>query len=278
MRLEPELLRALRLRCLPRLDASAEADLWWSDIMSARGARTVSISPPVLRWLRAELKERYRAEPELVSRARDQVEEYHAAEPRTVVLEERIAWAAIHDDQDTAESELSQVLRSLVSENRTGLADWWPAAWARLPDLARRTAAASRLNIVTSYLLGPDAITSVTADGQVIDDSLATALRSVPDTPLGVLRLGSRLELGEVDPDRAAAIAVPATPQLLLDLEWQAADGVTVTEQLSFAGGTVVREVGPGPVRIRNARGVVFDIPADTSRVITPARPGPSPP
>jgi isoamylase len=272
VRLEPELLRALRLRCLPRLDASAEADLWWSDIMSARGARAVSISPPVLRWLREELKERYRADPELVGTARDLVTKYHAAEPRTVVLEERIAWAAIHDDRDTAEAELSQVLRSLVSENRTGLADWWPAAWARLPDLARRTAAASRLNIATSYLLGPDAITAIAADAQVIDDSLATALRSVPDTPLGVLRLGSRLELGDVDPDRGAAIAVPATPQLLLDLEWQAADGATVTEQLGFAGGTVIREVGPGPVRLRNARGVVFEIPADTSRVITPAR------
>jgi isoamylase len=272
VRLEPELLRALRLRCLPRRDASAEADLWWSDIMSARGVRAVSISPPVLRWLREELKEWYRAEPELVGRARDLVTEYHAAEPPTVVLEESLAWAAIHDDRDTAEAELSRVLRSLVSENRTGLADWWPAAWARLPDLARRTAAASRLNIATSYLLGPDAITDVAADAQVIDDSLATALRSVPDTPLGVLRLGSRLELGDVDPDRGAAIAVPATPQVLLDLEWQNASGSPVTEQLSFAGGTVIREVGPGPVRLRNARGVVFEIPADTSRVITPAR------
>jgi glycogen operon protein len=272
VRLEPELLRALRLGCLPRLDASAEADLWWSDIMSARGARAVSISPPVLRWLREELKERHRAEPELIGRARGLVADYHAAEPPTVVLEERIAWAAIHDDRDTAESELNRVLRSLVSENRTGLADWWPAAWARLPDLARRTAAASRLNVATSYLLGPDAITDVAADAQVIDDSLATALRSVPDTPLGVLRSGSRLELGEVDSDRGAAIAVPATPQVLLDLEWQTASGSLVTEQLSFAGGTVVREVGPGPVRLRNARGVVFEIPADTSRVITPAR------
>jgi isoamylase len=273
VRLEPELLRALRLRCLPRLDASAEADLWWSDIMSARGARAVSISPPALRWLREELRERYRAEPELVGRARALVAEYHAAESPTVVLEERIAWAAIHDDRDTAESELSRVLRSLVSQNRTGLADWWPTAWARLPDLARRTAAASRLNVATSSLLGPDAIIAVVAaDAQVIDDSLATALRSVPDTPLGVLRLSSRLELGEVDPDRGAAIAVPATPQVLLDLEWQAADGTAVTEQLSFAGGTVVREVGPGLVRLRNARGVVFEIPADTSQVITPAR------
>jgi isoamylase len=271
-RLEPELLRALRLRCLPRLDASAEADLWWSDIMSARGARAASISAPVQRWLREELRERYRADPGLIGRARDLVAEYHAAEPPTVVLEEAVAWAAVRGDRDTAEAELSRVLRSLVSENRTGLADWWPVAWARLPDLARRTAAASRLNVATSYLLGPDAITDVTADGRVIDDSLTSALRSVPDTQVGVLRLGSRLELGEVDPERAAAIAVPATPQLLLDLEWQAADGSALTERLSFAGGTLVREVGPGPVRLRNARGVVFDIPPDTSRVITPAR------
>jgi len=272
VRLEPELLRALRLRCLPGVDASAEADLWWSDIMSGRGPQGVSIASSVLRHLREELRDRYETDPDLLVRARKLVADYHAEERPTVVLEETLAWAAIRGDRDTAEAQLSQVLRSLVTENRTGLADWWPVAWARLPDLARRTAAASRLNVATSYLLGPDAITAVTTDGPVIDDSLATALRSVPDTQLGVLRLGTHLELGDVDPERSAAIAVPATPQVLLDLEWQSADGVTVTEHLSFADGTVVREVGPGPVRLRTARGLVFDIPADTSRVIIPAR------
>ena len=212
VRLEPELLRALRLRCLPRLDASAEADLWWSDVMSARGTRSVSIASPVLRRLREELRERYRTDPDLVGRARDVVAEYHAAEPPTVVLEETVAWAAVRGDRDTAEAELSRVLRTLIAENRTGLADSWPVAWARLPDLARHTAAASRLNVATSYLLGPDAIADIAAGGHVIDDTLASALRSVPDTQLGVLRLGSRLELGEVDPDRGAAIAVPGHP------------------------------------------------------------------
>ena len=272
VRLQPELLRALRLRCLPRLDASAEADLWWSDIMSARGTRGVSISSPALRLLREELRERYQQDPALVSLARRTVEDYHASEQPTVILEESIAWAAIRDDQDTAEAELSRVLRSLITENRTGLADWWPVAWARLPDLARRTAAASRLNVATSYLLGPDAIADLTAGGQVIDDSLASALRSVPDTQLGVLRLGTRLELGDVDPERGAAIAVPATPQLLLDLQWQTESGSISTEQISLADGTVTREVGPGLVRLRNARGVVFEIPSDTSRILTPAR------
>ena len=272
VRLQPELLRALRLLCRPRLDASAEADLWWSDIMSARGVQSVSISSPVLRLLREELRQRYQQDPELVSRARRSVVEYHASEQPTVILEESIAWAAIRDDEDTAGAELSRVLRSLIAENRTGLADWWPVAWARLPDLARRTPAASRLNVATSYLLGPDAIADLTTSGQVIDDSLASALRSVPDTQLGVFRLGTHLELGEVDPERGAAIAVPATPQLLLDLQWQTDGGSISTEQISFAGGTVVREVGAGPVHLRTARGVVFEIPSDTSRILTPAR------
>jgi glycogen operon protein len=272
VRLQPELLRALRRRCLPRLDASAEADLWWSDIISARGPQGVSISSPVLRLLREELQKQYQKDPDLVGLARSLVKDYHAFEPPTVVLEESVAWAAIRGDKDTAEAELSRVLRTLIAENRTGLVDWWPVAWARLPELARRTAAAGRLNVATSYLLGPDAIPDLEADGQIIDDSLASALRSVPDTQLGVLRLGTRLELGDVDPERGAAIAVPAIPQLLLDLEWRAGDGSIITEQISFPGGTVTREVGTGPVRLRTARGAVFEVPSDTSRVITPAR------
>jgi isoamylase len=272
VRLQPELLRALRLRCLPGLDVSAEADLWWSDIMSARGAQGVSISSRVLRLLRDELRDWYREDRDLVGLARRLVKDYHAFESPTVVLEERIAWAAIRNDKKTAEAELTRVLLTLIAENRTGLADWWPVAWARLPDLARDTAAASRLNVATSYLLGPDAIADLATGGQVIDDSLASALRPVPDTQLGVLRLGTHLELGEVDPERGAAIAVPATPQLLLDLQWRADSGSVVTEQISFAGGTVTREVSSGSVRLRNARGVVFEIPPDTSRIITPAR------
>jgi hypothetical protein len=271
VRIQPELLRALRLRCLPRLDASAEADLWWSDIMSGRGAQGVSISSGILRTLREKLRDWHREDPELIGLARRLVQDYHAFETPTVVLEETIAWAAIRGDQDTAEAELSRVLRTLIAENRTGLAEWWPVAWARLPDLARRTAAAGRINVATSYLLGPDAITDLTADGLIIDNALVSALRSVPDTPLGVLRRGTHLELGEVDPERCAVIGVPATPQLLLDLEWQAADGSIATEQISFVGGKVTRRVGTGFVRLRNARGVVFQIPPDTSQVITPA-------
>src|SRR6185503_11803986 len=54
-RVEPELLRAIRLRHLPKVDAAAEADLWFSPLVQASSPLGLVLRPDVLAELRGEL-------------------------------------------------------------------------------------------------------------------------------------------------------------------------------------------------------------------------------
>ncbi|HKQ89198.1 MAG TPA: hypothetical protein VJZ77_00845, partial [Blastocatellia bacterium] len=47
-RVEPELLRAMRLRHLPKVDAGAEADLWFSPLVQASSPLGIVLRPDVL--------------------------------------------------------------------------------------------------------------------------------------------------------------------------------------------------------------------------------------
>src|SRR5215470_7580068 len=54
-RVEPDLLRRLRL-LLPRANAAAEADLWFSDLLAGRDATAIALDPLVADALRADLR------------------------------------------------------------------------------------------------------------------------------------------------------------------------------------------------------------------------------
>src|SRR4029079_17991776 len=93
---------------------------------------------------------------------------------------------------------LHRALVALARDRQTGIAGWWPGAWARLPDLGRSTPTAAQLCLVTSPLLEGDAV-PLPSDAPVeLDARLDAALREVPDVAVGVLRTGRVLALGDV--------------------------------------------------------------------------------
>ena len=59
-RIEPELMRAVRLRVAPGLDVAAEVDLWFGDLVTHGGFGYVVLNPQLLDELRAELAEKLR--------------------------------------------------------------------------------------------------------------------------------------------------------------------------------------------------------------------------
>jgi glycogen operon protein len=278
VRVQPELLRALRIEVAPNRTAADEADLWWSDAVSSRSSQAISFSIEANRILRAELTSRYAATANAVSTAWETIDKLHRDEPPTLRLEEQIAWIALSDPgsaRERIEAELAQAVRAWVQSRREGLADWWPGAWARLPDIARSTTMAEQLSVLTSRVLGPDAVQDLLVTPATFDERLAAGLRSVPDLDVGVLRDHGVLTLGEVDRARGLAISVPATNPPMLDLEWDGGeDGQPGREVLAVGPDSVVtRRVGSGKVRLRTARGVVYDVPPQTSQVISARRP-----
>src|SRR5581483_8563419 len=131
---EPELLRAVRLRLLPSLDASDEADLWFGGLVDSRGSSGVAFVPEVAELLRTRLRARLLAGGAgLVEEARALVREFHAETSPALVLEEELAWLAVSapGDVEAIERLLASALVALVGEGRAGIAYWAGEALAR---------------------------------------------------------------------------------------------------------------------------------------------------
>jgi hypothetical protein len=150
VRIEPDLIRAMRLAVLPYLDVAAESDLWFSDLVAARGPDSIIFEPEILPALRGRLAEwlAHSQPTDPVRAVWDIVNRIHASTSPALLLEERVAWLAISAGDSgvpAIEEELRTALYSLLREGRTGIADWFAGAWGRLPDIARNTGAARQL-------------------------------------------------------------------------------------------------------------------------------------
>ncbi|MGY3339978.1 hypothetical protein ACVW0K_006077 [Streptomyces filamentosus] len=252
-RIEPELIRAVRLRFLPRLDAGAEADLWFSDWVGARTPEAIALLPQCLPYLRAGLAERLRSEPELAG-VLGLVKKHHRDLSPALLLEEQVTWHTLTGDLEAAGRQLDRVLHALVREERSGLAGWFAEAWHRLPAEARSTptawglAHASRPH-VPAFDAGQPAELAL-ADVAALGDA-------VGEVRLGVLREGDTLVLGRVGGRNAAAMSVPDTHPRLVEIVSD-----TGTRSVRVAGDAVaVRvEVGRGPVHLRTGTGRVYRI------------------
>jgi hypothetical protein len=274
-RIEPELIRAVRLQAAGHLDSSAEADFWFSDLVAARNPGMISLQPDRLPRLRGALAQRIRdsAEHDPIRRIGDIVDDLHSDLPPPLRIEESIAWLSVVNPASTAADAdrlLRAALRSLIEEKRIGLADWFAGAWDRLPAEVRSTPAAWLFaQVVRSQrrMSGDEWVPA--ADGEVEpsklemrDVALITAV--LPDVELSAERSADRVTIGQGASDQA--LLVPATvPRVVLVSEpgipQQAPRMVLIPE-----GSSVSIPVGPGPVHLSNARGEVIELtgPEDT--------------
>jgi glycogen operon protein len=270
VRVQPTLLRALRLRLAPELTAATESDLWWSAIVASRSPDAVTFSTSALRRLRVDLESNRQEDPEALVMAHELVARHHVNEAPALQLEEEISWLSLWEGEAARERIdrlLAKAVVSLVEQGNTGVADWWPGAHARMSDLARSTDMAIRLSILTSPLLDRDAVAIPEDVEPVLDGLTELGLRHVRDVAVGVLRVGDMLSIGEVDRARGAALLVPDTHPRLLELEWESSDeegGFANRQIVALARQEVVRrDVGRGMVRVRTARGSVYEVPPD---------------
>ena len=151
--IERELVRAVRARVTPWMDAGAEADLWCSDWV-ARSHESITLRSEVLPGLRHELSSLLRDKPpnhpvhQAIRQAWSVIQEYHATMSPALRVEEVVTWATIVDLEQGRSSAaqakidlaLQPILRALVDRERTdGILDWSVGAWQRLPDTVRHS-------------------------------------------------------------------------------------------------------------------------------------------
>ena len=130
-RIEPQLLRRLRLACLPEADVSIEQELWQSELINARG-KTITFRQGVARVLRGRLRARRQAQPHMVGQARAVMTAVHAQLSPLLILEDELAWAEVFQDDASIRDGAETLLGSLLAR-RDGLDYWLGRAWNVLP-------------------------------------------------------------------------------------------------------------------------------------------------
>jgi kumamolisin len=269
VRIEPELIRAIRLAVLPHLDVSAESDLWFADdLVASRGPDTIVFRPEVLPWLRAELADRVAASgpADPVRLVGDITARVHASVSPALVLEERVTWLAVargEDGRAAIEEELRTALLALVEGGRTGIANWLAGAWQRLPEAVRGTTTAWQLHEAAKAHVDISRLPSeVVPTGLGVADlaDLAPSFHRDADVAVPVRLADGLLELGDIGPlPGAAAIPLLDTDPRIVELV-PAEDedaGTTITVP---RGGRVSVAAGPGPAWLLTPRGLVYEV------------------
>jgi|SRR5271165_15881 len=165
VRIEPELLRDVRLTLLPASHASLEADLYFSPLISQRTPEWLSVDPPLAHELRKRLAARMRRggrDEERVRRVRGMLERAHSAVPFEIAREEQIIWMSVEQSGGKAETRraVNEVLRDLLmrmlqgSDASFALARWFASAAKRMPPLAHETESFALLVFASSSILG----------------------------------------------------------------------------------------------------------------------------
>ncbi|MET8346529.1 tetratricopeptide repeat protein, partial [Streptomyces microflavus] len=251
-RIEPELIRAVRLELLPHLTAADEADLWFCDWVGARSSLGIALLPQCLPSLRAALMAWLERAPEL-RKVEGVVTRLHRDLSPALALEERMTWASMNNEPEVVGRYLGRALHALRGEERSGLADWFAGSWERLPREIRSSDVAwTFAHAVQSYGLqiepDPESDVNLTMVADVSD--------AVGEAVLGVLREGHRLWLGPPGGRTTAVIPVPDTHPRVVEVR-----GGTLRQTVRLADGEEKSlSVGPGPVSLRTGTGQVYEI------------------
>ena len=184
--IDSQLLRCLRLRLLPRSDASAEAELWFSDLVTARNSRGFALDADVAELLREEL-----VSEGLLGQVWAILHERHPQAPPLVALEEELTFLALSKrPAQELEQKLGEVLLALAREPTRGrdLSAWARRSLPHLPSAVRDTRAAWLLALGASARLAVPTTLGGTPPAGVTELSLPGLMPS----ELGEVRLEVR--------------------------------------------------------------------------------------
>ncbi|MFK4222176.1 tetratricopeptide repeat protein [Streptomyces sp. NPDC019890] len=260
VRIEPELIRVVRLRVRPTLDVGAESSLWFGPWAAHRPGQYMVLRRPVLLAVRQKLvHELQQSSPgDAIRTVGEIIEQVHHDLPPVLAMEEQVTWNALLADAGVdPPADLDQMLQSALRtavedpHRRDGLRRWFSQAWHRLPERARQTSTALDLH----ELLGEPG-------GHLYSAELGPSVSAhVRDVVLPVRHDGASLAFGD-STWPADGILVPDTQPRILQVthdvnEWRDAVEVRVPRS-----GFTATEATHVPMYVRTARGLVYRVGA----------------
>ncbi|SDO93036.1 Tetratricopeptide repeat-containing protein [Streptomyces sp. cf386] len=271
VRVEPELIRAVRLELFPRLGVETESDLWFSGLVRSQGPKGLvfdtgerhRLQRRLERWLRQQHPD---APVHSLWRI---IQHVHTDLSPALLLEEQVTWLAVAGRSGEIDDALAPALKAVTLQNRDGLKQWLASAWERLPQAVRDSSTGWQLAQTARPRFParrfPFGVERVPLPARRLGD----LARVLDDILITVRRDGDELEIDgqPVDPEAATevppdsyALPVPDTAPRVLTL--LAGGPRERDEDLSVPVAWQLRvHVGPGPVLLRSARGHVFRLP-----------------
>lgn len=233
VKVEPRLMRALRLHCEPSLDVSAESALWWSGLVDSRSPDGFLLRPDVADELRTELRREHTAGSSMPTEARAIVAELHTHAPPAIRLEEEIAWAVVAqpEPEEAVDLLLRRALRAL-HDGRTGLAGWAWAALRRLPEAARATPTAWYLEQAAAPTFRRRGPRHTTPPPAIDVAALRMLLRDVPPVALSVIRDGDTVVLSDSRAADGPIVEVLDTDPRIVQLVLRGDSGKAGTQEI----------------------------------------------
>ncbi|MQY13669.1 hypothetical protein SRB5_38190 [Streptomyces sp. RB5] len=261
-RIEPELMRAVRITAAPGLDVAAEVDLWFGDLVEHRGYGYVELRADVLEPLRDTLRTRLReaSDEDPIHRLWSVYQRVRSGQSPALRAQEYATWLDVSGGPEASElieETLQPALRALMTEDREGVARWFTTAWDRLPDRVRRSTAAWQLMTLSSHRLAGEQPRLPRPARLALADVVAIA-GNLPLARLHIRWSGDRLLMGDASLEPGEfAISVPDTDPRVVELM----TGDTVRTVLIGRDMLVQEWVGPGPHRLVSADGAVYMLP-----------------
>jgi len=156
-RIEPELLRKLRLKILPEADAGTEADLWFSPLIQTSSPLGMMFRPEATSELRKQLSREENRD--LLDKAWDVSQSIHESAPPAIRIEEEATYLSLvgarKEDIDKA---LMPIVAAILEKNNKktneGAARWARRTLSRLPQQAQNTNSAKILDIAAASMQG----------------------------------------------------------------------------------------------------------------------------
>lgn len=256
-RVEPQLLRAMRLRFLPSSDAGLEADLWFSPVVESRTPSGFVFERGAAEAL---LRDLYR-DPAYYESVWSVFERHHQHLPATIRLEEEIAYLQMRSDSTSTkriQELLRQAIASMTDKERDGLSLWASRALPRLPSVIERFPEAAILE--TGARLAADQELKEDLPGDEIPDWVRLlAPESIPRVPVRLRLTEGGLEVGDIDAADTVEIRLPETYPMVVEVQKIGVD--ERYRRIAFERDEVgFLDVTMGALRLRSLLGEVWEL------------------
>jgi len=262
-RIEPELLRALRLAFSDRFPAeyrptvATEAALWFSLLVESRGPDNITLLPEFSLILRDRLK----ADQTLLKATYDVIKNCHQFVSPVISWEEDLVFLNLDildpesDRKKNFEQNILRAIKAISEDDRPSLEEWIVEMRNRLPETANNNPLMALLQGISKVNINRR--NKHSSNSRYQSDLAVSDLLELPTMVIDVLKIGSSFRIGHLSGSGQFGIRVPDTQSIIIDVLQP--DGSNDVKSLVILPGEFIDiPIQSSPIRIRTIDGQIY--------------------